>query len=347
MKLITAPPKSMQIAGHIRGQIAAGKIKSGQRLDSIRSLADRFSVGRQVVHSAFEILAKEGVVSTEIGRGTFVLAGGDGKARRLRIGFYIHKSSLESGFTSHVFDSCCRQGNAMGHDVLLATGRDDTDLTGWISKLDGVLVTGMVDDNLVRRLEASGTPFLVIGNYSLTTRPNNVNADAEGFVRRMVDSASGHFGIKSFGSVLGPESLHITRSIREMLRECHKRLGWRWDSKFVQTDEEEDGYAAMGRMFQLRERPDAVFVTMRSYFGAARFYYEHCMDDSSKPLLVTTTYSLEQLVFQSLPDMVCVITEDGDIAIESLRMLLRIIDERPDAPLVKTISGAMTVRFKS
>ncbi len=70
--LLTAPPKSMQIADILRNEISSRKLKPGSRLQPARALAEKFSVSYQVIQRSFEMLAKEGLIETHVGRGTFV-----------------------------------------------------------------------------------------------------------------------------------------------------------------------------------------------------------------------------------------------------------------------------------
>lgn len=67
-----------QIADAIRLDIVGGKLNEGDRLDGELPLAERFGVNRHTVRRALAVLAEEGVVRAEHGRGTFVA-----EARRL------------------------------------------------------------------------------------------------------------------------------------------------------------------------------------------------------------------------------------------------------------------------
>jgi GntR family phosphonate transport system transcriptional regulator len=61
-----------QIADAIRLDIVGGKLSEGDRLDGELPLAERFGVNRHTVRRALAVLAEEGVVRAEHGRGTFV-----------------------------------------------------------------------------------------------------------------------------------------------------------------------------------------------------------------------------------------------------------------------------------
>lgn len=67
-----------RIADAIRLDIVGGKLASGDRLPTEALLAERFSANRHTVRRALAVLADEGVVGAEQGRGTFVRS-----ARRL------------------------------------------------------------------------------------------------------------------------------------------------------------------------------------------------------------------------------------------------------------------------
>jgi GntR family phosphonate transport system transcriptional regulator len=61
-----------QIADAIRLDIVGGKLNEGDKLDGELPLAERFGVNRHTVRRALAVLAEEGVVRAEHGRGTFV-----------------------------------------------------------------------------------------------------------------------------------------------------------------------------------------------------------------------------------------------------------------------------------
>ncbi len=65
-------PRYLQLADLFRQRIARGTWASGHRLPSLEALTDEFSLARVTVRQAIDILAREGLVSRQQGRGTFV-----------------------------------------------------------------------------------------------------------------------------------------------------------------------------------------------------------------------------------------------------------------------------------
>lgn len=67
-----AGPVYRQIADQVRGAIETQQLALGERLPTIRELADRLGVNRDTVALAYEELARNGLVEATVGRGTFV-----------------------------------------------------------------------------------------------------------------------------------------------------------------------------------------------------------------------------------------------------------------------------------
>lgn len=65
-------PRYVQLADLFRGRIARGQWRSGDRLPTLEVLMREFDVARVTVRQAVEVLTREGLVSAQQGRGTFV-----------------------------------------------------------------------------------------------------------------------------------------------------------------------------------------------------------------------------------------------------------------------------------
>jgi GntR family transcriptional regulator len=77
-------PRYAQLADLLRGRIARGRWKPGDRLPPLPALQREFGVARVTVRQAVELLSRDGLVSAERGRGTFVTAA-PARARPLRL----------------------------------------------------------------------------------------------------------------------------------------------------------------------------------------------------------------------------------------------------------------------
>lgn len=78
----TPMPRYAQVADTLRNRIRRGIWHRGQVIPTIDMLMQEFGVGRATVRQAIHMLAREGLLSPEQGRGTFV-TGDRGSQRRL------------------------------------------------------------------------------------------------------------------------------------------------------------------------------------------------------------------------------------------------------------------------
>lgn len=67
-------PRYAQLADVLRGRIARGQWRRGDRLPTLEALTREFDVARVTVRQAVDLLAREGLLSAQQGRGTFVTA---------------------------------------------------------------------------------------------------------------------------------------------------------------------------------------------------------------------------------------------------------------------------------
>ena len=80
----TPLPRYAQVADAIRNRIRRGAWQRGEAIPTIDRLMAEFGVGRVTVRQAIQLLAREGLLSPEQGRGTFVTAD-PGSRRRLQV----------------------------------------------------------------------------------------------------------------------------------------------------------------------------------------------------------------------------------------------------------------------
>ena len=68
----------LEIAAEIREQIRSGQLMPGDKLKTVRSLAEDYSVAQGTVGAAMEVLRGEGLIDTVQGKGSVVVAVPDG-----------------------------------------------------------------------------------------------------------------------------------------------------------------------------------------------------------------------------------------------------------------------------
>ena len=71
-------PIYLQIADQFEQRIADGELKPGDQLPTVRELANELEVNFNTVARAYRILDETGAISTQQGRGTYVIEPGAG-----------------------------------------------------------------------------------------------------------------------------------------------------------------------------------------------------------------------------------------------------------------------------
>ncbi len=66
-------PIYIQIVNQIQQQVAGGTLKPGTQLPTVRALASELRINFNTVARAYRLLDDAGVISTQQGRGTFIL----------------------------------------------------------------------------------------------------------------------------------------------------------------------------------------------------------------------------------------------------------------------------------
>ena len=66
-------PIYAQLVDRIKHLVASGVLKPGDQLPTVRKMAEELSVNFNTIARAYRILDQEGVLSTQQGRGTYVL----------------------------------------------------------------------------------------------------------------------------------------------------------------------------------------------------------------------------------------------------------------------------------
>lgn len=161
-------PQSRMIAQELIKKIQRRDYQPGERLEGIRTLAEHFGVGRQVVLSAITLLAKQGYVYTVRGSGSYVNPA-------LKDSFYYRLGWFVQGLnplnTGDLLKSAQAHAMQQGFNLILgANFEEDFTLEYWLKhkgNLDGVVIDGIVDEKLLKYPKRHRIPYVVNGNFNI------------------------------------------------------------------------------------------------------------------------------------------------------------------------------------
>jgi len=66
-------PIYLQVVERIKERLASGRMKPGDQLPTVRSLASELRVNFNTIARAYRIMDESGIISTQQGRGTYIL----------------------------------------------------------------------------------------------------------------------------------------------------------------------------------------------------------------------------------------------------------------------------------
>ncbi len=86
-------PIYIQIMDEIKHRVIAGTLKSGDKVPSVRDLAEELKVNPNTIVRAYQELEREGLTETRRGMGTFIKEQGEAQGNKLKetIGLAVSK----------------------------------------------------------------------------------------------------------------------------------------------------------------------------------------------------------------------------------------------------------------
>lgn len=100
-------PLYEQITAQIRQRIAVGVLEAGEQLPTIRELASELDINFNTVARSYRILDAEGLISTQHGRGTFILGSSEDRD--------LPKSRQEN--LTHLIQTYLSEGLNLGYTI--------------------------------------------------------------------------------------------------------------------------------------------------------------------------------------------------------------------------------------
>ena len=89
-------PLYQQLCRHFTGLIQSGSLRRGERLPPTRELAGLLGLNRTTVSAAYELLESEGLITGQVGRGSFVTGGDPGDGAGLNWNAILEASHVTS-----------------------------------------------------------------------------------------------------------------------------------------------------------------------------------------------------------------------------------------------------------
>lgn len=271
------PQSNLPIFAQLRQQItwliASGKLKPGDRLPTIRELAEQIGVHMHTVRQAYHSLEADGLVETRPSRGTRVkpfeldkLVTTESASPSHTIGVLIPNIyTFYDPFISGVEEIARRSG----YMIIVSITRDSAELTrqsvGQLiaKKVDGIIAASPVADTFKRQLPISpdSPPIVYVDAPQFPTHSVLLDLENAGFLaaRHLVEH--GHKRIAFITAPLTwPNFLDTYKGFQRALAASNLTVE---PDSVIETPSFslEDGYQAGLRLLAMNKPPKAVFVS--------------------------------------------------------------------------------------
>ena len=100
----SSDPIYAQIVDQVRAQLTTGELKPGDQLPTVRQLASDLRVNFNTIARAYRLLDEAGLISTQRGRGTYLLNNDGATTEKV-----VRKESIEEQF-ERTIQALLRQG---------------------------------------------------------------------------------------------------------------------------------------------------------------------------------------------------------------------------------------------
>lgn len=280
-------PQSRQLAQKLIKKIHDGDYAPGERLESIYALAAKYGVGRQVALSAVSLLSKQNYVYSVRGSGVYLnpqLKPG----LYYRIGWFFNLlNPAGSCYITHCAYQClAREGFSM---IIGSNFEENFTFRDWLEKksdLDGVIITGLVDEELLKYPARHCIPFVVYGNYNISDKhPQVLYNFKEVFQNDGVEFFRKHQW-RSLAIIGGLEANRADQEILETIREVVLEAGVK-PSDFEVINAGADGYAELEKFFS-RRIPEAIIFIGEHIVGFQKYCYNHPEFKRPKVIILQT-----------------------------------------------------------
>lgn len=262
------------VTNDIIRKIHDGIYLPGEKLESVRTLAARYKIGRQIILSAFNELSRRGFIYSEAKRGAFVsplLMTG----RFYRLGFFIFfDNPTGSGI---MIDCVYREALRKNYQVVMGTSHEgDYAFSEWLDRkrdIDGVLLSGYVTEDDLREVVKRRLPYMVMGNLDISPDHPQQRIDLVTGIHDVLLPKFSRFPGKRIGALICSSVFTAARQTAEGVRAAIADAGCKSDGKLIMHTEG-DGYEEAGILLS-ELKPDVLYIHGDTYSGYSRYICSH------------------------------------------------------------------------
>ena len=320
-------PQYVSFMHEIIKKIHDGFYPPGGKLPSIRELAQQYSVSRRVAHYAIGQLAYQNYLYTEPKSGIFVnpeLHPG----LFYRIGFLLNEDNpMDCGMVISVISRIASESHFK--TVLInnyGLRRDLGDFLKRDNSFDGFLLYGQVTENLAAMVAKFGIPYVVIGNYEISSEHPQCRMNVKDAVAKALEKEFRPFAGKKVAGLMGSMKYQSDRDAIEGLKIAVERAGAVTSDSLIASCAS-DGYEECLRL--MRQKPDALYIRLALRIGYEKYRLRN--PDGHRPFVIYDCgHDLEPPAEREIFDKVITAASDKTVVENAVRQLINMIHKKKE-----------------
>lgn len=270
-------PLYKQISEDIYSQIKSGQLKIGQQIDSNKQLAEGYSVSLITIKKAISELINEGILTSQVGKGTFVAKSRKSIriSKQKAVGLVL--SDLNDPYFSLIANGIEAKASQNGFTLLLSHSsnsieKEEQQISKFFNMgVSGLIIVSMkhnyVASDKIRELHNSGFPYVVV-SYMSDRDIYQVGTDHElgAFiaVEHLINTEYRNIGYISSeeGNILGEvRKLGYLRALNRSKIQYNSRYIYHIEKgQKDDLDYYEGGYRIANVFLTRKDRPRAFFI---------------------------------------------------------------------------------------
>lgn len=298
-------PQYLAVMLSLKRALHSGEFRPGQRLPSVRDLAARFDLDRNVVHYALRHLAVGGLIFARPGSGYYVCA-------QLLTG-YFHRiayvlNDVNPMFCSQTTDGVFQVSYGYGFEpVMLSNYWNRQSICKMLeqdSEFDGMVINGHnISDKFLADLARFNLPYIVFGYRDISAKhPQMACEGAMQAVREKLRNVfQEQFRGRKIGCLFGYGDSLSDRICVEGFRLAAADCGVITSPELI-CHCANDGYSEFKRLFE-REHIEAIFLYGDPLRGYLRYFHEHPAKVSARPYCFVASSLCCEEAFALLPKL--------------------------------------------
>lgn len=336
-------PLFLQVAKSFRKEIL--HLPAGTKLDTDIGLSRRFGVGVSVIREALSILAREGLITRHVGRGTFTAAASSSKPIAILCDLDLCALPYPHVMLNRI-QEVRRQVEARGRKAIIYLGDQPPvaeapqSLTSKAffedmeaEKFAGVIATwGLPQESWTPRLREMGTPLV---GFSLLYE-NTVSEDFEAFVRRALEALKkrGRRRIAYLGAVaqwnLAGHDAQRTKDVARWFAEAGIEFRPEWFCQRWHHSLHGAGWTSFREMWISRkEKPDGVIIPSYATWPDTRRALVSLNIKVPTNLDVVLSRDTGNLAYWPASDTIQIALDQRKVAREAVNLLFDLMTGKP------------------